>query len=95
MICFQIDAQVFLGFLLPVLWTYKAQLHTRRLWREDVLERLAEDPPGSSRRGAPLPDHDPGLDILPTWVLLLPQSVVILVLSFVAGHDFKLLQYMV
>ena len=84
-----------LGFLLPVFWTYKAQLHTRRLWREDVLERLAEDPPGSSRRGASLPVHDPGLDILPTWVLLLPQSVVILVLSFVAGHDFKLLQYMV
>ncbi|CAL8470446.1 g9988 [Coccomyxa elongata] len=85
------------GFVLPLWLTYRMQLSSRRQWRRGFLKRHAESPRGgsSSSGGPSTPDRDPGLDIWPTWTLFLPQSAALLVLSFVAGHDFKLLQYVV
>lgn len=84
--------------MLPLWLTYRMQLSSRRQWRRGVLKRRSESPRGgssSSSGGPSSPDRDPGLDTWPTWALFLPQSVALLVLSFVAGHDFQLLHYMV
>lgn len=81
---------MFGSFLLPFWVGYRRQLRTRRQWRQAVLKRRT-DPHGGE---GVLPDRDPGLDIRPTWGLYLPESLAFLAVSFVAGSNFKVLQYM-
>lgn len=83
--------QVVGGFLVPIWVTYKIQLSSRRQWRKGLLKRRSQD--GTDR--ALSPTRDPGLDIRLTWALHIPESVAVLVLSYVAGTNFQLLQYMV
>ena len=82
--------QVFGSFLLPFWVCYRRQLRNRRQWRQGIIKRRSDSQDGASLP----PDCDPGLDIRPTWSLYLPQSLAFLVVSFVAGSDFKVLQYM-
>lgn len=88
--------QVVGGFVLPFLLTYRIQLRSRRLWRKGVLKRPRADPQAHSDTQENVsPEKDSGLDIRPTWTLFLPESLAFLTLSYVAGENFRLLQYMV
>ncbi len=90
--------QVVGGFLVPFWFMYRLQLRSRRHWRQRVLKRRrAESAAQSSSSGRETQPavRDPGLDIRPTWTLFLPESLAFLTLSYVAGQNFKLLQYMV
>ena len=73
------------------------QLRSRRHWRKVVLKRPIAQPQdqGDTLEEDLPPVKDAGLDIRPTWTLFLPESLVYLTLSYVAGENFRLLQYMV
>ncbi|CAL8470445.1 g9987 [Coccomyxa elongata] len=88
--CMWTFLEVFGSSLLPFWVCYRRQLRNRRQWRQAILKRRSDSQDG----GPLLPDRDPGLDIRPTWGLYLPESLVFLAVSFVAGSNFKVLHYM-
>lgn len=85
-------AQIFAGFVLPLWMSLRMQLRSRRQWRQGR-KRQADGSPSGSAGPSPV-TRNAGLDIRATWPLYLPETLAILVISFAAGRNLKLLQYM-
>lgn len=98
-------AQIVGGFLFPCYLNYNSQLRARRLFRKHIEKQRARsaaalEASGSQSGAAEGVNHraetrDRGLDIRPNWKLHLPEGVAFVVLSYVAGQNHQLLQYMV
>lgn len=88
--------QVLGGFLLPCYLNYNSQLRARRQFRKQILtQRLrSASGMGEGSLSSTLRLRDRGLDIRPIWKLHLPEGIAFVVLSYAAGQNTQLLQYM-